>query len=504
MNDNLRKAIPPIVGCGLIIAALTVTFMLAMQHTGNMLIYTLDDAYIHMAIARNVVTNGTYGINPDHFQSVSSSPFWILLLAGTELLFGAYDISPLIIATVFACASVFMADIILRHYRASFWQRLIASIIFALLIPLAPLVSTGMEHTTHIFFLLVSLYGLVRWHESSRTLWLVVATVAISCAVLTRFETLFIALPIVAVLILRKSYAVAAVFALASCMPLVLFAAYSYLNGGALLPNSLLLKGNFPSGGTTQEIWRALGFKAIVALRHHKHMLFIVVALIADVWYTRRRTGGWSAAGLCLISAILLHMQYARTGWFHRYEGYLIAIAICYFAVRLCTSTFTWKTWLLPAACLCILMYRSAVAHSQIDSASRNIHDQQITMARFIREKLPHGAVVAVNDIGAVSYFGDGHIVDLWGLGDAHTALARRNHSLTTSMFDSILVANNVYAVMVYDSWFIDPNPALPSSLVRIGTMSISNNVVCGGSDVTVYAPPSTAESVRNAFESFR
>ncbi|MBC8124527.1 MAG: hypothetical protein H7X70_02230 [Candidatus Kapabacteria bacterium] len=498
----MRKAIPPIVGCGLIITALAVAFMLAIQHTGNMLIYTLDDAYIHMAIARNVATNGTYGINPGDFQSVSSSPLWILLLAGTELLFGAYDILPLIIATVFACASVFMADIILRHYRASFMQRLIACSIFALLIPLAPLVSTGMEHTTHIFFLLVSVYGLVRWHESPSTSWLAIASIAISCAALTRFETLFIAVPIVVVFIQRRSYTVAAVLTMACCLPLIIFAAYSYANGAALLPNSLLLKGNFPSGGTMKEVSRALGMKAIVALRHHPHMLFIVLALIADVWYQRRNKGTWNAAGLCLISAVLFHMQYARTGWFNRYEGYLIAISICYFGVRICTSTITWKIWLLPAACFCILIYRSAVAHSKIDIASRNIYEQQVTMARFVREKLPPGAVIAVNDIGAVSYFGDGHIVDLEGLGDVHTALARRNRTLTTSMIDSILVANNVHALMVYDSWFIDP--ALPSRLIRIGSMTISNNVVCGGSEVTIYAPPSTAASVRSAFESFR
>ena len=46
--------------------------------SGHQFIYPLDDAYIHLALSRNVAENGIWGINPNSFDSASSSILYTL------------------------------------------------------------------------------------------------------------------------------------------------------------------------------------------------------------------------------------------------------------------------------------------------------------------------------------------------------------------------------------------------------------------------------------------
>src|SRR3954469_20292123 len=74
--------------------------------TDGHLVYALDDAYIHMAIAKNLARYGTWGVAGDTFSASSSSPLWTLLLAGSFRISGVRDAIPLILNSAFAGASI--------------------------------------------------------------------------------------------------------------------------------------------------------------------------------------------------------------------------------------------------------------------------------------------------------------------------------------------------------------------------------------------------------------
>ncbi|HEY5118629.1 MAG TPA: hypothetical protein VII90_04170, partial [Anaerolineales bacterium] len=96
-----------IVAFGIAAAGAAVVYLLILRETGGRFIYNLDDAYIHMAIAKHIVQNGVWGVTPYEFSSSSSSILWPVLLAGVFKIFGVREILPLGIAL--AASAILMA-----------------------------------------------------------------------------------------------------------------------------------------------------------------------------------------------------------------------------------------------------------------------------------------------------------------------------------------------------------------------------------------------------------
>jgi hypothetical protein len=121
------------------------------------------------------------------------------------------------------------------------------------------------------------------------------------------------------------------------------------------------------------------------------------------------------------------HILWAGFGWFYRYEMYLVAIGVFLdFATlgRFILSVnkpdiwqYGWRT----ALVLVIVVFGSTFfdwrleANRQAVTATTNIYEQQVQMARFLADYYPDEPV-AINDIGAISYYTDARVIDLVGL----------------------------------------------------------------------------------------
>lgn len=468
--------------------------------------YTLDDAYIHATIAKNLSAHGTFGIIPGEFAAASSSPLWSLLLALVFAVIGIHSWIPAVLATLFGALIIGHSNSLLKGIDTGPVARVVVVILAVAYAPLLPILSTGMEHTFHAWALLGLFTSLIavsretRRNPGSVFVWAVLAAGA-------RYESLFALPPLLIWLALRRKWSVALELAGGMALPVLGFAAYSVTHGGYALPNSLMLKGNIEG---------AWNLRALRLLFDNRHLLILVVLLViatvVGIFNGNRRNERLAWLPVTVIAMILIHLQLAQLGWFWRYEGYLVILGM----VAASTLLAPLRDWLrgrslavsLPVYTL--LMYatlplylRCISAIGMIVHAAGNIRDQQLQMARVVRH-LGEGARVAVNDLGAVSFFTDARVLDLWGLGDNRIARAKRNHIHGDTYLKARLAETRTDFVICYPSAFEPPN-RLPASLIAVETWKLRDNLICGSDTVVFYGTsPQAAEKMAAALDRYR
>ncbi|MGC8775187.1 MAG: hypothetical protein ACP5R6_08010 [Chlorobaculum sp.] len=135
------------------------------------LIYTLDDPYIHLRVAQNIL-HGSYGINFGEYSSPSSSVIYPYLLAFTE--FAGFGIwGPLVINMLAMALAVYAVGRIFRDYVFTYNindSRFVASRFFPFALGILTcflmnawgLVMTGMEHSLHVLAVVLVIWGFLR------------------------------------------------------------------------------------------------------------------------------------------------------------------------------------------------------------------------------------------------------------------------------------------------------------------------------------------------------
>jgi hypothetical protein len=206
-------------------------------------------------------------------------------------------------------------------------------------------------------------------------------------------------------------------------------------------------------------------------------------------------------------SAALLHLQFGLCGFLHRYEAYLIALGLFILAYSL-TEIFSgdWrtqfgisKTTVLGITAAAFIYFgtfpfliRCTDGMRRGPRACRNIYEQQVQMAVFLQQFYPNGRV-AINDIGAIAYLTDVHILDLVGLASADVVTMQKAGLYNPASIQTLCEKENIQIAVVYDSWLNTPEMGgVPSSWIKTGTWTIPVNAVCASDIVSFYAvhPP--------------
>jgi hypothetical protein len=470
------------------------------------LVYTLDDPYIHLALAENIA-RGHYGINLNEPAAPASSILWPFLLAPFAWLPFA-DWVPLGINFVAALLTlIVVAGLVWTGLSTGPTVRapLLAVVVTIFAIPALNLVGlafTGMEHSLHVWLAVLVPLGLVREQETGRPpAWLLAA---IAVGPLVRYESLALSVPALVYLAVRGHGRMAALTATPIVLVLGGFSAFLKSMGFGLLPSSVFSKSSLVSShASPKAIYVNLHdnlFEREGALMGLACALFVAFAL--NPRYTAERRLFAASMGL----ATTAHLVFGAFGRFGRYEVYMWAaslVALFFFLRDPLARAFDHHRPLRSVAILGVFM--GAVCFHYIPVmlltplASNNIYNQQYQMHRFITEF--YRGPVAVNDLGRVSYGNEHYVLDLWGLG-SESARVRREQSDDMRWIESTMQDHGIRLAMIYENWF----PERPKSWRRVGQLKLRGTKVTPAENaVTLYAVGDSAYAmVVDAVNEFR
>ncbi len=525
-RPGMAKILPSLAASGLML--LTVVFFVgrAMLINDKHLIYPIDDAYGHMAIAKNLARHGVWGFSaPNGFSSGASSLLWPLVLAAAYLLCGVNAVAPVALNAAAAVGVIFYAGAMLRRVTHSRVANSLVLLAVVVVTPLPLLVMVGMEHCLHALICLVFLDLICQWlardFATPRATMRWLLPVMAFLLTMVRYEGLFLVGIAGFLLCCRREWKFAAVIGGAAAAPVVVFGCFSLSQGWAFLPCSVLLKGNALSSLQPAALL-AFARKGYDQMVENPHVLFLVVAMTVSLLVQfQRRATLWNYRTLILfitLATTAAHLQFAQLGWYYRYEGYLLVAGVVAVGITLvdylpAREYGHWRhpaawpqlaAWLLAAVLFGAPAWqRTSEALGLVTQACHNIYEQQYQMARFMR-RYYQGQGVAANDIGAIDYLADVRLCDLAGLADMDVMRGKRAGTYDQQTVRRLLAKYDVRVIVVYDYWAGEYGGPLPEWGVPIGEWTIPGNIVCAYEKVSFYAPrPELAANLTRALQDF-
>ncbi len=489
-------------GCVLTIAATTAWAITA----GGGSPFPLDDAFIHLAIAKNLA-NGHWGVTAGEVSNASSAPLYTVLIA----LLGRAGLPWLSIPIILNL----LATILLLGGAARILNRLgtpprtaLAALLgLAILLPLPYIAQFGMEHTLHSALALLFVAAAVEALNGG-SVGTLLALGPLMMGV--RLESAFLIGIAVLCLAATHRYRDAALLALASSIPVFALGILNLSLGEHFLPNSILLKATPGGDGSILQLPLVVLQKAVLQSFAAPHFVAVLVVLVAVADAAMKRTRDWRNPRvlwpLAAVLAIGGHLAFANVGWLYRYEVYLIALAVMGLAI----SAPRPKLWML-ALFVIPLAARSWRCASLLPAAIEHISSQQLQIARFVQQNFDTEAIAA-HDIGAVAFFSNARILDFAGLASRDVLNRRLSGQFNTEDIRRMAEKRGTRIAIVYDSWFQgdgDPRqfwigPKLPVEWVKAGEWRLPEPAVVGDQAVSFYAvSPESLTALQCALKSY-
>jgi hypothetical protein len=509
-----------------IIATAAITAAALALNDGH-LAYTLDDSAIHLSIVRQFVHHGTWGVTTGRYESASSSPGWDLLLSAfTFVLPFAWNALPLILNVV---AGLWLLWLFIDNQDFVDGTRpdrltllfIVLVPVFVLYIPALALV--GMEHTLHAALVVQALVLFQRLVDrgATSTRALMPFYVVMFLGTLVRYETAFVAVGCVVALTAahfglgqrrfdtRTTVRIGAGTLIASGLPIAAIGIVNKAYGEGFFPNSIVAKSTLRTGWS-----KVIPSPAHMADTLQSDPLVLVLGLIALAYVIGAAYGGRNRnAGISLIYVVTvtIHVAYAQFGGrlpYARYQQYLV-IAGAFVAFRIGGELLSGRRR--SAAIVFGLVAILILANLRIQltedapAASQNTYRQRYQLGKFFA-KYYDGRPIATGELGYVTLFHNGPVVDFFGLGD-HEVLTELNKtrgkkagdpsSLSKAFLSSLIKRRHVVAIGVYSATLYNN---VPSDWLLTGEWKLhGKNVTAFDRTVQFYAPTKALSDELNA-----
>jgi hypothetical protein len=419
--------------------------------------YAIDDPYIHLAVAKNLFYNSTWGAVWNEFSGTSSSILFTMLnwLLYVFLPAAISEYYPMILNVIAANLLVHLTFKLSDEFK---FDKKLQLALFAILIVYLPLVANvmnGMEHLWHIFFLGFYIINLKRIiaNENYSPIVFYLATIFMSAS---RYEGLFVVAAGFLVLAINKKYAVSVLQVFAAFLPLTIYGIYSMGQGGYFLPNTLLAKGKALEPNLSAII--VLVQRVGEILMTKKQILPSVVILLASGYYFARSKSKVSLYLTIFVGLVFLqHITFADFGWFFRYEAYLIfmsGVVLLIALKQLHTENKLNKLVVIAAIVISLpLVYRFVVSIERSNTSGKYFKEVHEDYALFVRDNFDNNEMIMAGDIGTLCFFTENPILDVNGLATGEVTEAIRNGYQTSNFMDSLAAAWDTDLAIMYRTW---------------------------------------------------
>lgn len=423
--------------------------------------FPLDDPWIHFQFARNIADGHGFALNAGEPVSGSTSPLWTLLLAGVHLVAwntNAVALAAKLIGILLLGVSGYLGGQLLRCWGASAGIAAFGGVALLTMAPLGWGAVSGLEVSLYVALSLGALLagqdiGTFRRRLLTSALFALAVYARPECLVLLGIYVLDRAL------LGRESCRWKHLFqvSLLSIIWMVPYALLNYSLSGVVFPHTFRVK--VGGGGLVGTLSRG-EFSAVGRLLYSSGPSY-VGDLIGHLFRSNPLLPWGVLAGFFLVTPrllrgerrtllpILIVLLYAyllgvaapfRGAAFQggRYIANLVALAallgvwgwselVRQIRIRAATGGFVIAVLLIAAGVFNQVTAGASTARNAVRSA-KSIAAVQVHLGHWLRDNTPADAVVATNDIGAISYFSERRVLDLAGLANPDVVPYLREH----------------------------------------------------------------------------
>ncbi len=484
------------------VGLLVILYFILRVNSGHF-VYAVDDAYIHMAVAKNYVLHGVFGITRYGFTSALSSILWPWLLIGSFKLTGINVYVPLVLNALSFLLLALLSFILLSPKRA-FLFTLSATFLGSTL----GLTFIGMEHNLQIlttlllFTLATGTLKVGRWER----LLLFFASLLVTSA---RYEGMAVVLVLAAYRLIRRDVVGSLLMLIGGALPVVTYGVWSLSNGWYFFPTSVLTK------SYRFDLGSPMGWVSLLFLRALRNALILpgvyVLWVLPGVFVVSPLAKPEFRHSLVLAFLIFtIHLYFGNVHWFYRYEAYIVVLALFVLIRSLNTAYLTdvWKgTDLIRKAALVITTFlvlfpvlsRGYMATAYVVSGSNELYRQDYQMAMFIKEYYD-GQPVVLNDVGNVAFYTDARIIDLWGLATLETAKMLLEGRYTWENVDRFVKERGCRIALLYGDVFAKRYFPIRWEEVGLWYLLGPRRFVVGNKAVYFYVVYENADTLRERF----
>lgn len=502
--EHLAPASPPsywtslsLERAGVVAAALTLFVALAIDIRASLqsfghIVFTVDDAYIHLGMARSLAEQGVYGVVPASFSSASSSPLWTLTLAALMLVAPSslYEWVSLFAGSAAAIAVLWMLiRTAAREIRSASHAQALAFCLLAASLPLVlgqlELILSGMEHGLHMAVTMA--FGLAAAAVLSRSgpAWPMLVLGALMTVV--RFESVAPVFLAAGLLGWQRRWKLALALIAGSLGAIAVQGAWSMAHGEAFLPNSVMVKiaihapggAAAPGAGPTSLAAGAqlaapppalsaklLAFVVAILTRwgaNLGHSFGVLMTLVAVLFLAAFRLGQGKLAQFDRVLVLLMvgtvgaqTAMGGSTAAMERYQSYLTGFALLALArlgpplwfgtaTGLRQLAATWAPVLaLPLAFVPTLVRETRGKAGQM----ADVYIEHWIPAGMLAQALPQGTVV-VEDLGAIAWRRPLPLIDIFGLATHEVAKQVVKRGADGPFFDKLARDRGALAALV-------------------------------------------------------